>query len=385
MTTAGPPPSSRAFTLFRTDSPADVLSAGLVVVREGLEPAAFFIDAESGHGDPRSYLDVQRTLAGLVPCTVVDATGLGLASRSARRGPAAAMFRTLRLMRVQGALRGRLRDACGPLAPRVSRVFLAHVQYTGGQILANAFRDASISTFPHSFASLQRYEIAAYASVCGRSLEYTAVARLKMRLLGADAALPIRLPIDEAYSFALPAPWARHSRLLAPPSKETLVSWLHRLPQEIQQYAASFGNEPVGLIVLAAEELAAHQGLEGVYKQCARELAGRGVKTVVVKPHFRSSEEHARAAIEQLAAASYGLSYRVLDRFTQYPIELLSPNWQLTAVAGPGSTALVTLARLHHIRAIFPAKALANVLQGNHFGPKLDDWAEEQMDVLDCV
>ncbi len=87
------------------------------------------------------------------------------------------------------------------------------------------------------------------------------------------------------------------------------------------------------------------------YLHLANELRRRGARTILVKPHSRSSVLWNEKVKSALQAERIGLDPIFVEEFYHYPIEITLAPFSAVACAGMGTTCLGTLARIFGMAA----------------------------------
>jgi hypothetical protein len=215
--------------------------------------------------------------------------------------------------------------------------------------------------YPHTLDSLAPSEADHYARYCAQpewSTSDFVSDNLKRVVFGSDS-VPVRhTSLDRIYTFrCVPAWTGEHVQLEAALSRATMARLFDRLPAYVRTYfevlSGRCGND-VGVLLLNPDDHGVPHPYDreiAAYLHLANELRRRGARTILVKPHSRSSVHWNEKVKSALRTEQTGLDSLFVEQFYYYPIEITIAPLKAVACAGMGTTCLGTLGRIYGMAA----------------------------------
>ncbi len=373
--------------IFRAGSSSDLICAAIVAERlpPGQNVLAFSLD--KSQAEQSGYRACFDALTALFDWNaVVDISGPSLIQHWTTDHSLTGRWRRLAALRESIA---QLREWLGPalglsvndaglarrLNERVAGVYLTCPHHSDVRALYRMFPASSKIYYPHSFDSLNPGELDHYRPFCvpvRRRPPQLALDMLKRCAFGIDA-VPVRAaPLDMVYTFRDVPDWApNHCLLRDALSRDLMARLFDRLPAEVHSYfrgltARCRGN--VGVLLVNPDDFGEnhrHADEVAAYVHLANELARRGAETIVVKPHTRASQTWNARILSALRAEAAAGSIVEVDRFYEYPIEIVISPLQASACAGMGTTCLRTLRTIHGMIALCAEERMIRLFAGN--------------------
>ena len=394
--------------LFRAASPSDVVCAAIIAGYLPRGNDLLALARDKSQADPDAY---RECLESLVPlhawCGVVDISGWSLTDNPVATPTMSDRWRQLWKVRESMAeLRGwmapllgisPLHDALEEVVDQgVDEIYLNCLNHFDVRALYRIFPSARKIYYPHTLDSLAPSEADHYAPYCTRPrfrAEHIVRDQLKQVILGPDS-VPVRhARFDRVYSFRRVPGWTNDDeRLDVALTPATMSLLFDRLPSCVRSYFEVLSGrcgEGVGVLLLNpddhGEEHPYDREVEG-YLHLANELKRRGVRTILVKPHSRSSVRWNERVKTAFRASLRGHEPIYVDRYYHYPIEIILAPLRAVACAGMGTTCLGSLGRIYGMAAYCAEERMLqinawNVAWRDNFRVWVDDYGKDYVSV----
>jgi len=359
--------------LFRAASPSDMVCAALLAEQLPGGNHLLAIARDKSQADSEAYRECFESLVSLHDWRgVVDISGWSLTEDQVEAPTLADRWRRLWIVRESMAeLRHWIAAILGisptnvaldrSLDQRVDELYLTCLNHFDVRALYRVFPSARKIYYPHTLDSLAPSEADHYERYCSRpgwSTNDFVRDSLKRVVFGNDS-VPVRhTSLDRIYTFRSAAAWAReHVRLDVALSPATMLRLFSRLPDCVRTYFRALAGrcgENVGVLLLNPDDHGERHPYESeveAYLHLANELRRRGARTILVKPHSRSSVVWNEKVKSALQAERIGLDVIFVEKFYHYPIEITLAPLSAAACAGMGTTCLGTLARIYGMAA----------------------------------
>ena len=361
--------------LFRAASPSDMVCAALVAGQLSPGNHLLAMARDKSQADSKVYGECFESLVPLHDWrAVVDISGWSMTRDHAEAPPIADRWRHLWKARESMAeLRRWIAPIVGvaPGAAALERVldqcvdelYLTCLNHFDVRALYRVFPSARKLYYPHTLDSLAPSEADHYERYCSRQRWSTSAFvrdSLKRVVLGSDS-VPVRhTRIDKFYTFRCVPVWTHeHTRLDVALSPAAMAQLFDRLPAQVRSYYGDLSRRcgaDVGVLLLNPDDFGEQHPyaseVDG-YLHLARELRRQGARTILVKPHSRSSvhwNDTVRSALEA-EHARLGTDLIFVEEFYHYPIEITIAPVRAVACAGMGTTCLGTLRRIYGMAA----------------------------------
>jgi hypothetical protein len=386
--------------LFRVETPFDVWAAALVADLLPGGRDVLVVSSDHVRANRDEYVECLRQMARLHAWSgFVDVSGLPMNVEQDQAPPALARLAMVRQrMASARALRERLSSAIGvdkaqedgSLGPShaFDEVYFSCIAHPDHQLLYRLFPDASKNLLPHNPDNLSKHELTYYGRFFGSGSKQPIAARaldaLKRVVWGLDAVPPRSFPLDSAFFFRCPAPWAtRNVSLSSGRTLDTFGRTFDRLGEAVRSYYRQLALEAgprACLLALSAEATAPNETLRvqlDAYRALVEHMiAADGANVVVIKPHPTSAKEWVGSVVSALAGVAAQL--KVVDRYGHYPTELVMHPFKLLAAGVLFSTSVWSLNQIYGVRCYCPEDAIRALWSNTPLRRQvIGEWIEE--------
>jgi hypothetical protein len=349
------------------------MSAGIVAssLPSGRNLLAISVDKTSAALD--EYRECLYSMSKSFPWDdVIDLSGLPIVALTRETRPPSRLRRLRSTLESMRLLRRQLATGLGldPGSPHlrvevdaaVNELYLTCFHHPDVRALAGLLPSSRKAYYPHGLGCLAAVEAEQYEPYCrgpapqGRWPRWADLA--KRALLGPDAVIPRGIHVDVAYSFHLPAPWAKSQAGLRSALGRPLMNQVFAcLPEEVQTYCRSLAewcNEGAVLLTLTSADIWAtfRPDLEA---QCLRELlsavvAEERLSRILLKPHPLSSEGRVARLADELRRGLPEVETLVVSQFRHYPVEVMVAPFARLVHVSLGSSATWSLKAIYGFR-----------------------------------